>query len=84
MEVVKQKWVKETGVFYPISGDTTLHLVPGSGVFQVYEEKSIGCFLMFSKSLDICLFLQAGKNDNVKINKTIFFIVYFSRFSTNT
>lgn len=42
MEVVKQKWVKETGVFYPIPGDTTLHLVPGSGVFQVYEEKSMG------------------------------------------
>ena len=39
---VKQKWVKETGVFYPIPGDTTLHITPGTGVFQVYEEKSLG------------------------------------------
>ena len=39
---VKQKWVKETGVFYPIPGDTTLHITPGMGVFQVYEEKSLG------------------------------------------
>jgi hypothetical protein len=39
---VKQKWVKETGVFYPIPGDTTLHSSPGMGVFQVYEQKSMG------------------------------------------
>lgn len=38
----KQKWVKENGVFYPISGDTTLHITPGNGVFQIYEEKSMG------------------------------------------
>ncbi|MBR0502118.1 MAG: AAA family ATPase [Paludibacteraceae bacterium] len=38
---VKQKWVKETGVFYPIPGDTTLHITPGMGVFQLYEEKSM-------------------------------------------
>lgn len=39
---VKQKWVKENGVFYPIPGDTTLHQTPGMGVFQIYEEKSMG------------------------------------------
>lgn len=39
---VKQKWVKENGVFFPIPGDTTLHVTPGTGVFQVYEEKSMG------------------------------------------
>ena len=39
---VKQKWVKENGVFYPIPGDTTLHVTPGTGVFQIYEEKSMG------------------------------------------
>lgn len=38
----KQKWVKENGVFYPIPGDTTLHMTPGNGVFQIYEEKSMG------------------------------------------
>lgn len=38
----KQKWVKENGVFYPIPGDTTLHITPGNGVFQIYEEKSMG------------------------------------------
>lgn len=39
---LKQKWVKENGVFYPIPGDTTLHQTPGMGVFQIYEEKSMG------------------------------------------
>lgn len=39
---IKQKWVKENGVFYPIPGDTTLHQTPGTGVFQIYEEKSMG------------------------------------------
>ena len=39
---VKQKWVKENGVFYPIPGDTPLHVTPGTGVFQIYEEKSMG------------------------------------------
>ena len=38
---VKQKWVKERGVVYPIPGDTTLHISPGPGVFQIYEEKSM-------------------------------------------
>lgn len=39
---LKQKWVKENGVFYPIPGDTTLHQTPGMGVFLIYEEKSMG------------------------------------------
>ena len=39
---IKQKWVKENGVFYPIPGDTTLHISPGTGIFQIYEEKSMG------------------------------------------
>lgn len=39
---LNQKWVKENGVFYPIPGDTTLHQTPGTGVFQIYEEKSMG------------------------------------------
>lgn len=39
---VKQKWVKENGVFYPIPGDTTLHITPGMGVFQIHEETSMG------------------------------------------
>ncbi len=39
---VKQKWVKENGVFYPIPGDTTLHITPGMGVFQIYEQTSMG------------------------------------------
>ena len=41
---VKQKWVKENGVFYPIPGDTTLHVTPGTGVFQIYEEKETMIF----------------------------------------
>lgn len=39
---LNQKWVKENGVFYPIPGNTTLHQTPGTGVFQIYEEKSMG------------------------------------------
>lgn len=39
---LRQKWVKENGVFYPIPGDTTLHETPGMGIFQIYEEKSMG------------------------------------------
>lgn len=32
-----QKWIIDSGVFYPIPGDTTLHLSPGPGVFQFYK-----------------------------------------------
>ena len=38
----KQKWVKENGVFFPIPGDTTLHTTPGNGIFQLYQQKSLG------------------------------------------
>lgn len=38
---IKQKWVYENGVYYPIPGDTTLHSSPGNGVFQIYEQRSI-------------------------------------------
>ena len=39
---VKQKWVDENGIFFPISGNTTLHLTPGPGIFQIYEQTSMG------------------------------------------
>ncbi|MCQ2225727.1 MAG: ATP-binding protein [Paludibacteraceae bacterium] len=39
---VKQKWEKQGGVFFPIPGDTTLHITPGMGVFQVCEIKGLG------------------------------------------
>ena len=37
MNSSKQKWIIDDGVFYPISGDTTLHLTPGPGVFQLFK-----------------------------------------------
>lgn len=39
---VKQKWVNENGIFFPVPGNTALHLTPGSGVFQIYEQTSMG------------------------------------------
>ncbi|MBO7630596.1 MAG: AAA family ATPase [Bacteroidales bacterium] len=41
MMEIKQKWILENGVFYPIPGDTTLHISPGVGVFQIYENRSM-------------------------------------------
>lgn len=38
---IKQKWVMESGVFFPIPGDTTLHNTPGNGVFEVHVVKSM-------------------------------------------
>lgn len=38
---LKQKWVLESGVFFPIPGDTTLHNTPGNGVFEVHVVKSM-------------------------------------------
>lgn len=38
---IKQKWIKEGAVFYPIPGNTTFHASPGDGVFQVYESRSM-------------------------------------------
>lgn len=37
----KQKWVLESGVFFPIPGDTTLHSTPGMGIFEVHAVKSM-------------------------------------------
>lgn len=36
----KQKWIDENGVFYPIPGNTVLHVTPGPGVWQVYQSPS--------------------------------------------
>ena len=38
---IKQKWINEHGVFYPIPGNTTLHITPGTGVFQIHEDRSM-------------------------------------------
>lgn len=38
---IQQKWVMESGVFFPIPGDTTLHNTPGNGVFEVHVVKSM-------------------------------------------
>ena len=38
METVKQKWINERGVLYPIPGYTTLYNTPGAGVFTVYQD----------------------------------------------
>ena len=38
---IKQKWILENGVFYPIPGSTTLHVSPGTGVFQIHENRSM-------------------------------------------
>lgn len=40
-ENLKQKWVLENGVYFPIPGDTTLHSTPGKGVFEVHVIKSM-------------------------------------------
>lgn len=39
---VKQKWVEENGIFFPISGNATLYEVPGNGVFQLYDQPTMG------------------------------------------
>ena len=38
---IKQKWINEHGVFYPIPGNTTLHITLGTGVFQIHEDRSM-------------------------------------------
>ena len=38
---IKQKWINEHGVFYPIPGNTTLHITPGTGVFLIHEDRSM-------------------------------------------
>lgn len=33
----RQKWIDEGGIFYPISGNTTLLKTPGVGVFNLVQ-----------------------------------------------
>jgi len=40
MEVTRQKWVNEGGIFFPISGDTVLLKSPGKGVFNVVKSQN--------------------------------------------
>ena len=37
MELTRQKWVNEGGVYFPISGDTVLLRTPGKGIFNVVK-----------------------------------------------
>jgi hypothetical protein len=37
MELTRQKWVNEGGIYFPISGDTVLLKTPGKGVFNVVK-----------------------------------------------
>ena len=37
MELTRQKWVNEGGIYFPISGDTVLLRTPGKGVFNVVK-----------------------------------------------
>lgn len=37
MELTRQKWVNEGGVYFPISGDTVLLRTPGEGFFNVVK-----------------------------------------------
>lgn len=32
---MKQKWINDGGIFFPISGDTVIHETPGPGIFRV-------------------------------------------------
>ena len=34
---MKQKWINEGGIFFPISGDTVIHETPGPGIFKVTQ-----------------------------------------------
>ena len=43
---IKQKWIFENWVYYPIPGNTTLHVTPGTGVFQIFQEKSMGALVL--------------------------------------
>ena len=37
---MKQKWIYEQGLYYPVTGETTLHNTPGYGVFNVEVSQS--------------------------------------------
>ena len=32
---MRQKWIDESGIFFPINGDFILHETPGPGIFRV-------------------------------------------------
>ena len=40
MELTRQKWVNEGGIYFPISGDTMLLRTPGKGVFNVVKSQN--------------------------------------------
>ena len=40
MELTRQKWVNEGGIYFPISGDTVLLRTPGKGVFNVVKSQN--------------------------------------------
>ena len=40
MELTRQKWVNEGGIFFPISGNTVLLKTPGKGVFNVVKSQN--------------------------------------------
>ena len=40
MELTRQKWVNEGGIFFPISGNTVLLKTPGRGVFNVVKSQN--------------------------------------------
>ena len=40
MELTRQKWVNDGGIYFPISGDTVLLRTPGKGVFNVVKSQN--------------------------------------------
>ena len=40
MELTRQKWVNEGGIYFPISGDTVLLRTPGEGIFNVVKSQN--------------------------------------------
>jgi hypothetical protein len=40
VELCRQKWVNEGGIYFPISGDTVLLRTPGEGVFNVVKSSN--------------------------------------------
>ena len=40
MELTRQKWVNEGGIYFPISGNTVLLKTPGKGVFNVVKSQN--------------------------------------------
>ena len=40
MELTRQKWVNEGGIYFPISGNTVLLRTPGKGVFNVVKSQN--------------------------------------------